>query len=201
MGSSQEIRGGHFIHNLHFSQVLGLQTPSEFMIKKYIDSFQNYFCPFTCLTKGDYSEIRSIIDSESYLYLTSYTKQAIVVKDLLEYSKKPNDFIYGCSSSYSNGFPLTYLLQGAAYIIAASTGIQIKGKRVLGNYLSLLKNNSKYNIIIELPDRGTCLLMHNNKYGVLIGYVNNIFNKKLIKKIHKGKVYLREPKFEECVKL
>lgn len=195
-----EVRGGHFIHNLHFYDVLNLPTPANFKLIKYLDNFYEYFCPFTCLTKGSLDEIESIVSSEEYLKKTKYNEYSANIRNLLdEYGRDSNQLIYGKSDS--DGFPITYVLQGIAYIIAATTKDSIKGKRVLGNYINLIEKYKEFPITISLPSKGTCLQVHNDKYATLIGYINNNFNKILIEKKEGSKIYIREPLFEECVDL
>ena len=103
--------------------------------------------------------------------------------------------------SKEDGFPITYILQGVAYILAASTGEGIKGKRVLGKYMDLIRKYRKERVKIKIPTRGTCLQVFNDKHSALIGYVNNQFNKTLIEKRVESKIFIREPKFEECIEL
>lgn len=195
-----QIRGGHFIHNLHFCDVLNLPTPDKFNLTNYLNDFYKYFCPFTCLTKGSYDEIHNIILSEEYLKKTKYNESTININNLLNiHNKGLNQLIYG--NNNNNGFPITYVLQGIAYIIAASKQESIKGKRVLGNYIKLIEKYNEFPIKISIPNKGTCLLVHNSKYAALVGYVNNDFNKTLIYKKEKNKIYIREPLFEECVDL
>ena len=195
-----QIRGGHFIHNLHFYNVLNLPTPASFELTNYLDNFYKYFCPFTCLTKGSYDEINSIVSLEKYLRQTKYNEYSANISNLLyEHSKDSNQLLYGKNNS--DGFPITYILQGVAYIIAATKQDSIKGKRVLGNYISLIKKYKEIPIKIAHPNKGTCLLVHNDKYAALVGYINNDFNKTLVDKREGSKIYIREPLFEECVVL
>jgi hypothetical protein len=195
-----QVRGGHYIHNLHFYDVLNLPIPADLNLIDYINNFQEYFCPFTCLTKGDSKEINKIISSEDYLLKTSFVEKTLAISQLLEiYKTDKNQLIYG--KSQSDGFPLSYILQGVAYIIAATKGERIKGKRVLGNFIGLIEENEIFKIKIKHPNKGTCLIIHNDKFACLVGYVNNDFNKTLINKIDGSKVYIREPYFDECIDL
>lgn len=195
-----DIRGIHFIHNLHFYKVFGLSVPKEFEIEKYLINFQDYFCSFTCLTKGSLSEIQNIIESERYLSETKYSDFKLNIADILsKYYEEPKQLMYG--KTKNDGFPINFLLQGVSYIIAASTGDSIKGKRVIGNYISLIEKYQEFSINICIPDKGTCVLLKNSKYAALVGYVNSEFNRTLIRKEEGLKFYVREPNFDECVLL
>lgn len=195
------VRGGHFIHNLHFYSVLGIPTPEGFNVDYYLENFEEYFCPFTCLTKGTSKEINEIVESEVYLKECQYkvidTDLDFILK---KYDEDSSSLLFGTQDR--DGFPVTYLLQGIAYIIAASSNNGIKGKRVLGSYIDLVRNSKRTkNIRIEIPSRGTCLKVMSDKYGALIGYVNNQFNKTLISRKEGKKIFIREPDFNECIKL
>jgi hypothetical protein len=195
------VRGGHFIHNLHFYRVLGLPTPANFGIDSYLQDFENYFCPFTCLSKGDFEELQKIIEDEPYLQKTTFSEKKLNVSYLIEKHKQDASGLVFGKSENTDGFPITYLLQGIAYIMAATKNEGIKGKRVLGNYLDVIEKHKDMPLMIGYPDRGTCVLLHNNQFAALVGYVNPQFNKNLIQKIEGAKVYLREPSYEECIKL
>ncbi len=196
-----DIRGGHFIHNLHFYNVFGIRTPNNFDIKHYLERFEEYFCPFTCLTKGTQSEIEKIVKKEDYLNKSKYREINADIDLLLNlHEENTSSLLFGTGKD--DGFPITYILQGIAYIIAASTGNKIKGKRVLGSYINLIKDHLKEkNIKIKVPNKGTCLVISNGSYVSLVGYINNQFNKRLITKKEGSKVFIREPEFEECIEL
>ena len=194
------VRSGHFIHNLHFYSVLGIDIPHAFDIDSVIQNFEQYFCPFTCLTKGSHDEITNIISGEEYLFKSNYKFIELDLSRLIEeHNVNSSSLLYG--NSLKTGFPINYILQAIAYIICASNNSGIKGKRVLGKYIDLLKQNEHNNhkIKIGIPDRGTCLFITNGKFASLVGYINNEFNKKLISKVEGTKVYINEPNFESCV--
>ncbi len=198
------IRGGHYIHNLHFYSVLGIKIPYQFDIKNIISHFEKYFCPFTCITKGEINEVEKIIHEEEYLRKSVFIYIRPDIKNLLElYRADSSALLFG--NTKKDGFPVSYILEAVAYIIAATLGLlQGKRTRIPGQYIPFVENNCStktYDIKIGIPDRGTCMLVKNNQYAVLIGYVNDEFNKTLVYKIEDSKVYLTEPVYEECVKL
>lgn len=200
------IRGYVFTHNLQFNKVLGLNVPENFSGDELKNDFHKYFCPFTCLTKGSKSEIATIIAEEPYLNATTYNKTLLSCSELRrEYKKNVRGLILG--NTVNDGFPVNLVLQGLAYVIAATTDRQIKGKRVLGNFIDLVQGYSDnqithdLDISIQRPDRGTCLLISNNEYATLIGYVNDDFNKLLLEKVSDFKFKVREPSYKECIKL
>lgn len=193
------VRSFHFIHNLHFYNVLGIHHPNESLIVKFVENIEEYFCAFTCLTKGTHDELVSIINEEDYLQKSRFHYIDLDLAILL--TNEASSLIYGNNSK--SGFPLNYILQGIAYIIAASNNSGIKGKRVLGKYMDLLMQQAHecHGIKIGIPNRGTCLFITNYRYAALIGYVDNEFNKKLISKVDENKVRIIEPKFEDCIEL
>ncbi|MCH2546754.1 MAG: hypothetical protein MK052_03975 [Alphaproteobacteria bacterium] len=195
-----KVRGGHYIHNLHFYALMGLPTPEGFDLQHYLNNFHHYFCPFTCLTKGSSEEIKEIIASEPYLTATTYKTSILTCQQLKDAAEKSSGLVFG--KTKEDGFPRSNILQAVAFIIA-SNGVagKTKGKRVLGSYEAIINTEPNFQISIGLPNKGTCLLLQAGNYAALIGYVNNDFNKTLIVKKEKAKVYLREPVFKECVQL
>jgi len=201
-----DIRGYVFAHNLQFNKIFGLGVPESFPEGELENFFHQYFCPFTCLTKGSKSEILAIIAEEPYLNATTYKKVSLSCDKLrTEYEKNARGLVFG--NTINDGFPVNLVLQGLAYVIAATTDKNIKGKRVLGNFIDLIEGysdnqiTSDLNISIQRPDRGTCLFISNNEFSALIGYVNDVFNKSLLQKVSGFKFKVREPSYEECIKL
>lgn len=201
-----DIRGYVFAHNLQFNKVFELSVPKNFQEGELQHKFHQYFCPFTCLTKGSKKEISTIIAEEPYLDATTYKKVSFSYGKLSEeYKSNARGLVFG--NSANDGFPVNLVLQGLAYVIAATTDKQVKGKRVLGSFIDLIDTYSDNQITNDLkisvqrPDRGTCLLISNNKFSALIGYVNDSFNKSLLTKVTDFKLKVREPSYAECIKL
>lgn len=201
------MRGGHFVHNLHYAKFLGIPTPPSFDMGTVLANFQQYFCPFTCMTKGSIGEITQIVEKEDYLSKTKYQKLSISPAALLKgFQNNPTSLIAG--NSEKDGFPSALVMQSITYVINATIGKNIKGKRVLGNYHEVIQEHlssktglDKLGIKIYKPNVGTCLLVKNNSYAALVGYVNDIFNKTLITEKNGYKVNIRNPIFDECIEL
>jgi len=192
-----EVRGLHFIHYTHLAEHLGLKLPLSRMHE--VQNFESYISPFTLLSKGTSAEIENIIQSEDYLQKTTFTYEDIDVSGLLSlYDKNKNTLVFG--NSTEDGFPINYLLQGLAYVFASSDPTKVRGKRILGSYSELVRENaSKMNEIkIGIPNRGTCVHIKNGSNSALVGYINNEFNKKLITQ-NNLQLKIRSPKFDECV--
>lgn len=199
----KEVRGGHFIHNLHFYKVLGLRVSENFKMESIIKNFEEFFCPFTCLTKGTSEIVKQIIANEDYLKRSKYRQVKVSIAEVLDIFDKDKTALLWGKEKGKDGFPISLVMQGIAFVIAASKNESIMGNRVLGSYFDLL---TKYktlsaDIKIYVPNRGTCLMVESKGFAALIGYVNNQFNKSLIEKKDGSKIMLREPKFEECIAL
>lgn len=196
------IRGFHFIHYLHLLEFLGIEFPQDYIHKDI--AFEKYVCPFTLLTKGSYEEINQIIENENYLNKTNYHFIDCDIERLLnDFRKNKQALVFG--KNKEDGFMINLILQGIAYIIGATKNEQIKGKRILGSYLNLIEENKnslqKLKIKIGLPHKGTCLLITNNKFSVLTGYINDNFTNNLIKKTGEKYFKINEPIFEYCINL
>lgn len=197
------VRGGHFIHNLHFFGVFGLSIPASFDLPGILSSFENYFCPFTCLSKGTIDEVNEYIASDDYLVKSTYRTVNLDLPGLLALAadKGRSALVFGATED--DGFPISLVLQAVAYVVLADRQESIKGKRVLGKYEDHLERLRCMHVSfdIHVPDRGTCLMITGAAHAALVGYVNNDFNRKLITSTHGGKVCIREPKFSECIVL
>lgn len=195
------VRGGHFVHNLHFNALFGLPSPKDFNIDQIVNNFHHYFCPFTVLTKGDGGYIDEIISKESYLSSTTYKDEGVSLSALIEKQERdPQSLVWGRTDN--DGFPVNLILQAAVYsVLSDRGGDNIKGKRILGNYIDQAKNISSETIRIDVPNRGTCLRVEYKGHSALVGYINDEFNKKLIQSIVGAKVQIRSPDFDECVVL
>ena len=196
-----EIRGLHFIHYTHFTEAFGIAFPGSPIAK--IDDYEKYIAPFTILTKGSVEEINSIIEDEDYLKRTSYSKGSFSVQKLLSDWENKTELVFGKKAD--DGFSVSEILKGIAYICAANKNKGIKGKRVLGNYIEVVKDNlgdfDTFGISIYLPDRGTCLKISNNKFACLVGYTNDVFTASLIERGANHSVRVQEPNFSNCIKL
>lgn len=191
------IRGFHFVHYAHIAEHLGLNIPSARINE--VTEFEKYICPFTLLTKGTNLEIKTIISKEEYLAKTKYKYVDIDIKKLLrELEANSSLLIYG--NSKKDGFLINYVIQAIAYVFASSTPEYMKGKRILGSYVDLIKQNidSFGNVKIGIPDRGTCLLITNGKNCALVGYINDEYNKTLIK-VDGNKLKIHNPEYQNCV--
>lgn len=195
----KNIRGFQFIHYLHFYRVFDIPINEKIDIDSYLNSFEKYFCPFTCLTKGTIEDIVGIIHSESYLAGTVYTPFVSNVAHLLDMLKCKSEYAFGKTNR--DGFPLNLIKQGLAYVLAATNDCNIKGKRVLGDYKDILEKFSDSTITVCKPNKGTCLLIKSDSHAALIGYINDAFNKDLIVSNNQGYVLVREPSLDECVSL
>lgn len=195
------IRGLHFIHYTHFAEYFGIKLPSSPV--SCVKNFEKYVSVFTILTKGTLLEIENIVKKEDYLNKTKFRFIKCNLPSLLKaFDKNRNALVFG--NSEKDGFPINQILQGVAFIIASTCKKQIRGKRVLGNYVKLLRDNAdcdeSKNIKIGLPNVGTCLYVKNKKYATLIGYINDDFIKKHIK-VDGLKVNAINPTFDNCVVL
>lgn len=196
-----EIRGLHFIHYTHLAKFFGIDFPNSCISKT--TNFEKHICPFSVLTKGGLEEIKAIISKEDYLKRSKFRYLSCNAKKILAvYLKGKNTLLFG--NGPSDGFPVNQIMQGLAYVIGSEIGKNIKGKRVTGSYVDLIKENAdkakNLSIKIGIPDKGTCLHLKSAKFAAIIGYVNDEFNKTLI--AQKGiQIRIKNPKLEDCVLL
>jgi hypothetical protein len=181
----KKIKGYHFIHNQHLAAVLNCEAVPKRVIQQQLDNAENLINPFTILTKGTASEIKSIIEKEPILKNRIYSEKDFSLEKLIAlYEKNRNSLIFG--NSEENGYPVNHLLQGIAYVLAASCGIGVKGKRVTGNFLSTLKDALKAReakgVKLLIPELMTPLIVEKGNYSAMIGATNPKVYKKLIQR-------------------
>lgn len=178
----EEIRGYHFIHNQHLAAAFGCETIDKNELLKELKNVETLVNPFTILTKGSAEEIGNIVEREPILKNRRYEKKAFSIFDLVSiYENDPNALIFGKIAKA--GYPVNYLLQGIAYVICASSERGVKGKRVLGNFLDVikaLKNEELKPLKILVPDLLTPLIVTDGKYSAMVGPMNPAAYKKLI---------------------
>lgn len=190
------IRGGHYIHHKHFCAVLGCENAPYDEIDTYLLSAEQYINPFTILYKGTLDEVDLIVNSSVIMSKRTYTDLNHTVEELLSiYESDKNTLLYGDRTH--SGYPITTVIDAVAYVIAAKTK-QLKGKRPIGNRITLLKDyiasNPNTNITLRIPDLLTPLIIVDNAVAALVGPINPIVYKKLISydKTNKYKMLLRE---------
>lgn len=193
----ESVRGLHFIHYTHLAEHLGLKLPLS--IIDSIHDYHEYVSPFTVLTKGKLSDISTIIKNEKYLNDTTFNYINVDLKSLVKtFEKDSNALLFGNTSE--DGFPINYILQGLAYVIAANDPTKVKGKRILGSYVDLLKELQTADAQIGIPNKGTCLQIKGDTFSALIGYVNNDFTKTLVTSSGTS-VKVSSPEFSKCIDL
>lgn len=195
----KEIRGFHFLHFTHLSSFLWVNFPWWEITK--IDTPEKHISPFTILTKWTKSIIDTIVNGEEYLLKTNYTERSCNIKEL--YSKfNTNRNILLFWNSENDGFPINIIMQGIAFILAAS-GWLVRWNRVMWTYTDHIESaisNSYSGITIYIPDTWTCLKLSDWKYSCLIWYQNEEFVKSLLE-VDGLKIKVREPIYDDCILL
>ena len=200
----ENLRGRHFVHYLHLGKYLGMSVSEELdgQLSRLLKNPERLFCPFTILTKGSKEEVESIIENENYLKRGHYTKTQDIETILMQEPR--NRCILGIDDN--RGFPAPQVIHAITYVILAERGSSsLKGKRILGNrneiFNQLMSETVRLDVDIMRPNRGTCLLIKGRSFAALVGYVDNSFNKSLIKRQDSGIFGIVEPIFDNCVML
>lgn len=175
------IRGGHYIHFRHFCAVMGCEHAPYEQLKNCFCRLGEIVNPFPILHKGSIEETQKIINSDSLLSNRTYKTELLKVSIFLnEYERAKTTLLYG--NGHSSGYPIAIILQGIAYIVARSN--EVKGKRVKGNYVDLIKKHLEINpeltIEVRIPDLLTPLILVKNQKAALIGAQNPSVYQKLI---------------------
>lgn len=128
--------------------------------------------PFPILCKDTNIRIEEIIQGDPLLARRNYTVNHIDISYLFSvYQNNPDALIYGTSDN--NGYPISQVLQGVAYVIANDN--ELFGKRPKG-YSAIIErhisDNSAETVEIRRPDLLTPLAIFGNGRGALVGAQN-----------------------------
>lgn len=168
----ENIRGGHYIHFRHFCTVMGCEHAPYDKICQCFNNLGEFINPFPILCKDTNIRIEEIIQGDPLLARRNYTVNHIDISYLFSvYQNNPDALIYGTSDN--NGYPISQVLQGVAYVIANDN--ELFGKRPKG-YSAIIErhisDNSAETVEIRRPDLLTPLAIFGNGRGALVGAQN-----------------------------
>lgn len=168
----ENIRGGHYIHFRHFCTVMGCEHAPYNKICQCFNNLGELINPFPILCKDTNIRIEEIIQGDPLLARRNYTVNNIDISYLLNvYQNNPDALIYGTSDN--NGYPISQVLQGVAYVIANDN--ELFGKRPKG-YSAIIErhisDNSAETVEFRRPDLLTPLVIFGNGRGALVGAQN-----------------------------
>ncbi len=174
------IRGGHYLHNRHVCAVLGCEHAPYNEIKTLLDKAENLIMPFPILYKDNIENIEATISTEKLLSKRIYRVENYTVRSL--YDKYLDHTILMFGNGIDNGYPVSEIIQGIAFIIADEK--ELNGKRTKGGYKELIEkyilSDANLSVEIRIPDLLTPLVIVGNKRGVLVGANNPQVYKSLI---------------------
>lgn len=176
----EEIRGGHYIHFRHFCAVLGCEHAPYDKICGCFANLGELVIPFPILCKDTNLRIEEIIQEEPLLAQRDYSIHRVSIASLLTvYDNDTNGVIYGNSSS--SGYPIAFVLQAVAYVIADEN--ELFGKRPKG-YIQIIRRHIEMNenecVEIRCPDLLTPLVIMGNGRGAMVGARNPAVYNRLI---------------------
>lgn len=198
-----EIRGGHFIHHKQLCAALGCPHAPYSQLDRVLAYAERYISPFTVLHKGDATDIAEIISHDDLLRTRTYENYEMVISEIIRAFENGNETVvfnastYRFSSDRRKGYPLNYMLDGIAFVIASRTG-KLNGKRVRGSREELLaetiKANPKEAVTVKVPELLTPLIITDSKVSAMVGPLNEEVYKKLISfdSANKYKMVLRK---------
>ena len=196
-----EIRHGHFIHYKHFCVVMGCEHAPYCEIEQDMTRLGEYIIPFPILCKESDTRINEIINQNNLLKNRNYRIEQVSLESLLDiFNSNPSTLLYG--NKKNNGYPISEIIQAAAYIIANDD--ELKGKRPKG-YLKVIKSHIASNtalcISVKRPDLLTPLILIGNGRGALIGAVNpDVYNRLISRDPNNKYKLLVRPITEEDLK-
>jgi hypothetical protein len=177
------VRGYHFVHNHHISAAMGLPIPDPQGLQEVLGHLEDFINPFTIRTKGSLPRIREIVQSDPLLSGRTYRQAQPPVQEwLAAYTTNSATLMYG--NGPDSGYPVNELLLGYAYVLAGEAGEGLRGNRIAGNFIELIKRFlvSSPAITLRLPDLLTPLIIEGTSSAALIGPKNPGVYKRLITK-------------------
>ena len=177
------IRGGHYLHHKHICAVLGCEHTPFDEVKRILGEAEKYINPFPIIVKNEAKIIKEIINKTPLFINRKYDNKKLKVKDLYSaYKNNQHTLLFGNGSV--TGYPLSEIMQGVAYLIAAQTG-DLHGNRPIGKFTEIIENAlsdfSEISFVVKIPDLLTPLIISDKTHAVLIGARNPAVYKKLIR--------------------
>jgi hypothetical protein len=177
----ETIRGGHYLHNRHVCAVLGCEYAPYDRIKDLFQQSGDLIIPFPILCKDTYHRIEEIVKSDTLLAGRSYIISNVSVRNLFSmFQESQTTLLYG--NGIDNGYPVSEVIQGIAYIVANDD--ELFGKRLRSSYKDVVErhliDNPNLSVEVRTPDLLTPLVIVGNERGVLVGARNPQVYKKLI---------------------
>ena len=172
------IRGGHYIHFRHFCAVMGCEHAPYCQIRKQFHHLGDLINPFPILHKDSKIEIENLIQHDPLLIKRKYDILDVRVDALIDkYNENRNMLLYGTTNT--NGYPISEILQGIAYVIANDD--ELSGKRPKG-YVQIIRKHLSDNptlcVEVRKPDLLTPLVIMGINRGAIIGARNpDVYNR------------------------
>jgi len=184
-----EIRGGHYIHHKQICGALSCPHAPCDELDKLMQNAENYISPFAALHKDSARAISALIARDPLLSEMTYTLHEVPVADIVRYYEEGTQtiqFIDGavhCYSSRRKGYPITFMMDAVAFILASRLGL-LNGKRPQGNRGDLiqrvLSNNPNETVKVHVPNLLTPIIVTDDNVSAMVGPMNTAVYKNLI---------------------
>lgn len=198
----ENIRGGHYIHFRHFCAVMGCAHAPYDKLCPYLDNIGELITPFPILCKDTLFQIEEIISSNELYAQRNYRTIDIQLSSLMtSYNNDSNQLLYG--NSNKNGYPISEIMKGVAYVIANDD--ELSGKRPKGSYIELIERhivaNPEIAVRFKLPELLTPIIITSGTKGALVGAKNpDVYQRLAIRdENNKYKIYIRQITEEDLV--
>ena len=188
-GLPDEIRGGHYIHHKQICAALGCPHAPYAQIDHVLNNAEMHISPFTVLHKDTLTKMNDIILNDSLMKNRVYKKIDVIVASVIEAFTEGDLTMHFSDSGYSfstnsrKGYPINYVLDAMAYIIASQRG-ELNGKRVRGSRDEMLQRaideDPLITITFNIPDLLTPVIISDGEVAAMVGPLNADVYRKLI---------------------
>ena len=175
------IRGGHYIHHKQICAALGCPHAPYAQIDRILDNAEMHISPFAVLHKDTLSKVNNIILNDEIMKNRVYRQIDVVVKNVIDAMGDGNltmhftDGGYSFSTNARRGYPINYILDAMAYVIASQQG-KLHGKRVRGSRDEMLTKAIKeaplVTISFNVPDLLTPVIVSDGVVAAMVGPLN-----------------------------
>ena len=180
-GLPDKIRGGHYIHHKQICAALGCPHAPYAQLDRILDNAEMHISPFAVLHKDTLSKVNDIILNDVLMKNRVYRQIDVVVKNVIDAMADGNltmhftDDGYSFSTNARMGYPINYILDAMAYVIASQRG-ELNGKRVRGSRDEMLMNAIKaaplVTISFSVPDLLTPVIVSDGVVAAMVGPLN-----------------------------
>jgi len=190
------IKGGHFVCQKHYCALIGCPFAPTEKIKTILKTAGEHVVPFPIIHKDTLANANEIVSADDFYKTLSFRNDSYSLKTIIDIFQQNQRYLM-FSAGPESGYPINYVVQGLAYLIASEKGL-LNGKRVSGSQTELLAKavaeKPDQMFTFKVPDLLSILVICDDKNAVIVGAENPSLYAKLVTITENGlKLIARKP--------